>query len=76
MFTGIIVIAILHGMVLTPALLGECKYISVGIEEGHNDQTRTQQSDGENTKANEETCSQSVGPELHANEIRNKNDKI
>ena len=40
MAAGIIVIAMTHGMVLTPALLGECRFIYHGT--GHQDQvTRT-----------------------------------
>ena len=40
MFVGIIVIAIAHGVILTPALLGECPFIYSGI--GHQvDQTAT-----------------------------------
>ena len=33
MFVGIIVIALAHGVVLTPALLGQCRFIYSGI--GH-----------------------------------------
>ena len=30
MFAGIIFVAILHGMILTPALLGECSFVYQG----------------------------------------------
>jgi len=31
MFSGIILIAIVHGMILAPAMLGECRFIYQGI---------------------------------------------
>ena len=64
MFVGIIVIALAHGMVLTPALLGECRFIYSGI--GHrDDSTSTDAVTSEGADANADSgdaveCTHSV----------------
>ena len=52
MFSGIIVIAIAHGMILTPALLAECRFIHHGI--GDQDQVIRTTASGEQEMQREE----------------------
>ena len=40
MFTGIISIAVAHGVLLTPAVLGECRFIYAGIGEQQSAETQ------------------------------------
>ena len=46
MFSGIIVIAMAHGMILTPALLGECRFIYSGIGHQMDQSTTTSTKEG------------------------------
>lgn len=52
MFVGIIVIAIAHGIILTPALLGECPFIYSGIghKEIQNAIDSTKEGDGDDQR--------------------------
>ena len=62
MFTGIITIAVAHGIILTPALMGERRFVYAGIDDNDNigDSTKTGGNTARTTMANL-TLAQSVG---------------
>ena len=62
MFTGIITIAVAHGIILTPALMGEMRFVYAGIDDNDDigDSTKTGGNTARTTMANL-TLAQSVG---------------
>ncbi len=64
MFTGIIIIAVAHGMLLTPALMGEMRFVYSGIDghiidDDHNTSNKRTSNNG--VTLNNLTLAQSVG---------------